>query len=98
MAKSLRGFSRRTWRYGLVGIIMAVGLGGLLGLIPGDLVSRASREYLAEATTKKCACPLAPGESVFIPCSSVNNPDVCGACSVLSADGKRSGRTCLTIQ
>ena len=73
-------------------------MASLVSLIPGDLETPSTIECLAEANTKKCACPLAPGESVFIPCSSVNNPDSCGACSVLSADGTRSGRTCITIQ
>ncbi len=73
-------------------------MGALLSVIPGDWVARSVTACLAEANTKRCACPLAPGESVFIPCFSVNNPDSCGACSVLSPDGTRSGRTCIAIQ
>ncbi|MBI4354184.1 MAG: hypothetical protein HY595_03000 [Candidatus Omnitrophica bacterium] len=89
---SRRQQSRRHW---LVGVAL---VGGLLSVLPGDLMQRMTTECLVEADTKKCACPLAPGESVFIPCSSANNHDSCGACSVLSADGTRSGRTCITIQ
>ena len=50
------------------------------------------------ADSKKCACPVAPDETVVLPCSSVNNPESCGACSVLTSDGVRSGRACMTIR
>ena len=52
----------------------------------------------AEAPGKKCACPVMPGETVLIPCSSQLDPTSCGVCSVMSTDRKRNGRSCITIQ
>lgn len=46
---------------------------------------------------KPCGCPVMPGERILLPCKSVVRPDACGACSVLTDDGKRTGRPCVTL-
>lgn len=47
--------------------------------------------------SRKCACPMAPGEQLVIACSSVVDPQSCGVCSVMSADGTRDGRSCISL-
>ncbi|MBI3087727.1 MAG: hypothetical protein HYY91_02400 [Candidatus Omnitrophica bacterium] len=46
---------------------------------------------------RRCACPMVPGEQLLIACSSVVDPQSCGVCSVMSADGTRDGRSCITL-
>lgn len=50
------------------------------------------------ADAKKCACPVTPDEKVLIPCGSVVDPGSCGVCSVITASGKRDGRSCITVK
>ncbi len=52
----------------------------------------------AEAGGKKCACPVMPGETVVLPCSSQLDPQSCGVCSVMTAEKKRDGRSCIAVQ
>ena len=46
---------------------------------------------------KQCKCPVQPGEKILIQCNSVD-PNACGACSVVLADGERAGRACAETQ
>lgn len=46
---------------------------------------------------RKCACPMAQGEQLLIACASVLDPQSCGVCSVMSADGTRDGRSCIAL-
>ncbi len=53
----------------------------------------------ADATEHKkpCGCPVMPEERILLPCKSTVRPEACGACSVLTAEGKRTGRPCVTL-
>ena len=50
-----------------------------------------------EQSGKTCGCPVTPEEKILIPCKSTVDPQSCGACSVMSTDGKRIGRPCLAV-
>lgn len=61
-------------------------------LAPGDAV----RSTCEAQPGRKCGCPMMPGERVLIECRSVD-PDLCGACAVVTPGGQREGRPCVTI-
>ena len=80
-------------------VIGAIGLGlTFLTWRPMPATQQLGLTCTAEATGKKCACPVMPGETVVLPCSSQLDPNSCGVCSVLTADRKRDGRSCITVQ
>ena len=85
------------WRVAFA-VLMGVGL----SLATRHVLSPDHRGALtygvAEASGKNCACPIMPGETIVIPCSSQLDPTSCGVCSVLAKNGKRDGRSCITIQ
>lgn len=81
-------------RYGRVFLLASVV--GVVVFIAGHPSGLSPSSCYADS--KKCACPVAPGETIVLSCSSVNNPESCGACSVLTVDGARSGRACMTIR
>jgi len=70
----------------------AVLLGALLATVHGPTSSTCFASQ-----SRKCACPMAPGEQLLIACSSVVDPQSCGVCSVMSADGTRDGRSCIAL-
>ena len=51
----------------------------------------------ATQSQKPCGCPVMPDERILLPCKSTVRPEACGACSVLTADGKRTGRPCVAL-
>ena len=86
--------TRAVYRQGVILLVASViGVAVFIATHPSG-VSPSS----CYADSKKCACPVAPGETIVMPCSSMNNPESCGACSVLTVDGTRSGRACMTVR
>ena len=67
----------------------------LIGAPPSARGADAARA--ASESQKLCGCPVMPDERILLPCKSTVRPEACGACSVLTADGKRTGRPCVTL-
>ena len=73
----------------------AASAAALIGAPPSARGGDAARA--APESQKLCGCPVMPDERILLPCKSTVRPEACGACSVLTEDGKRTGRPCVTL-
>lgn len=57
----------------------------------------AERASAQGQSQKRCGCPIMPDERVLLWCQSPLRPELCGACTVVTATGKRDGRPCVSL-